>query len=80
MVPVAAVARLAGQVVDGRAHAVPEARVLAFRIADGGAAGGKPGGATADLDGHFSIDGLTPGSVSRCWWKRPASPRPRLHP
>ena len=64
MVPAAAVARLTGQVVDGRSHAVPEARVLAFRIADGGSAGGAPGGAaaTADLDGHFSIDGLAPGT------------------
>jgi len=61
-VPVASVARLAGQVLDGRAHPVPEARVLAFRIADAGAPGGKPGSATADLDGHFSMDGLAPGS------------------
>jgi protocatechuate 3,4-dioxygenase beta subunit len=56
------VARLAGQVLDGRAHPVPEARVLAFRIADAGATAGKPGSATADLDGHFSMDGLAPGS------------------
>ena len=62
LVPVAAVARLAGQVLDGRAHPVPEARVLAFRVADGGAAGGNPGGATADLEGHFSIDGLASGT------------------
>ena len=61
-VPLAAVARLSGQVVDGRAHPVPEARVLAFRIADGAAAVGNPGGATADLDGRFSIDGLAPGA------------------
>jgi hypothetical protein len=60
--PAAAVARLSGQVVDGRAHPVPEARVLAFRIADGGAVGGNPGRATADLDGQFSIDGLTAGA------------------
>src|SRR5579863_10442612 len=60
--PVAAVARLTGQVVDGRAHAVPEARVLAFRLTDGGSTGGRPAGATAELDGHFSIDGLTPGA------------------
>jgi protocatechuate 3,4-dioxygenase beta subunit len=64
----AAAARLSlsllGQVVDGRARPVPEARVLAFRVADGGTAGGSPGGAaaTADLDGHFSLEGLPPGT------------------
>jgi hypothetical protein len=62
VVPVAAVARLAGQVVDGRAHPVPEARVLAFRITDGGFAARNLGGATADLDGHFFMDGLAPGT------------------
>ena len=64
VVPAAAVSRLAGKVVDGRAHPVPEARLLAFRIADGGAAGANPGRAavTADLDGHFSIDSLAPGA------------------
>ncbi len=62
MVPVAAAARLAGQVVDGRARPVPEARVLAFRITDGGFAGRNLGSATADLEGHFSLDGLAPGS------------------
>src|SRR5450631_293790 len=61
-VPAAVSVRLAGQVVDGRAHPVPEARVLAFRIADAGSAGGNPGRATADLDGHFSIDSLAPGT------------------
>ena len=61
-VSVAPSAGLAGQVVDGRAHPVPEARVLAFRITDGGFAGRNLGSATADLDGHFSMDGLAPGS------------------
>src|SRR5580692_10766063 len=39
-----------------------EARVLAFRITDGGFAGRNLGGATADLDGHFSMEGLAPGT------------------
>jgi hypothetical protein len=60
--PPAAVARLAGQVVDRRAHAVPEARVLAIRIADGGAGSGEPARATTDLDGRFALERLTPGS------------------
>jgi hypothetical protein len=61
--PIAApTARLAGQVLDGRAHPVPDARVLAFPIADGGAGAGEPGRATADLDGRFAIDHLAPGA------------------
>jgi len=55
-------ARLAGQVVDGRARPVPEARVLAFRIGDGGAGNGEPARAIADLDGRFAIERLTAGS------------------
>jgi carboxypeptidase family protein len=58
--PAPAVARLAGQVVDGRGHAVPEATVLAFRIADAGAE--EPARATTDLDGRFAIEGRTAGS------------------
>ena len=62
-VPAAAdAARLSGQVVDGRARPVPEARLLAFRIADGGAGSGEPVRATADLDGRFALERLTPGS------------------
>jgi protocatechuate 3,4-dioxygenase beta subunit len=58
-VPVAVAAvRLTGQVIDGRARPVPDAHVIAFAIA--GSA--EPGRATADLDGHFSIAGLSPGS------------------
>src|SRR5579863_6199208 len=54
-------ARLAGQVLDGRAHPVPDARVLAFPVADGGAGEGEPGRATADLDGRFAIEHLVAG-------------------
>src|SRR4051794_16913044 len=63
VVPAAAIARLAGQVVDGRAHAVPEARVLAFRIADAdaGVGTGEPARATTDLDGRFALERLTAG-------------------
>ena len=63
-VPPGAVARLSGQVVDGRAHAVPEARVLAFRLTqpDSGAGNTEPARATADLEGRFTIEGLTAGS------------------
>ena len=62
MAPAAAAARLAGQVVDGRVRPVPEARVLAFRIGDGGAGSGEPARAIADLDGRFAIERLTAGS------------------
>jgi hypothetical protein len=64
VVPAAAAARLAGQVVDGRAHAVPEARVLAFRTvqADAGAGTVEPARATTDLDGRFAIERLAAGS------------------
>ncbi|HEX3902862.1 MAG TPA: carboxypeptidase-like regulatory domain-containing protein [Polyangia bacterium] len=58
----AATARLEGRVLDGSDHAVPDAHVLAFPIADGGAGRGEPGRATADLDGRFSIDHLTGGT------------------
>jgi len=58
----AAAARLAGQVVDGRARPVPEARVLAFRIGDGGAGSGEPARVVADLEGRFAIERLTAGS------------------
>ncbi len=54
----AASARIEGRVVDGRAHPVPDARVLAFALAGGS----EPGRATADLDGHFSIDHLASGT------------------
>ncbi len=54
-------ARLAGRVVDGREHPVPDARVLAFPIADGGAGAGEPGRATADLEGRFAIERLPAG-------------------
>jgi protocatechuate 3,4-dioxygenase beta subunit len=54
-------ARLAGQVLDGRAHPVPDARVLAFPIADGGAGAGEPARATADLDGRFALERLAAG-------------------
>jgi Carboxypeptidase regulatory-like domain len=54
-------ARLAGRVLDGREHAVPDARVLAFPIADGGAGAGEPARATADLDGRFAIEHLPAG-------------------
>ncbi len=60
--PAAALVRLAGQVVDGRAHAVPGATVLAFRIADGGAGRGEPARTSTDLDGRFAIDRLSAGS------------------
>ena len=59
---VAASERLTGLVVDGRARPVPEARVLAFRIGDGGAGSGEPARTTADLDGRFTIERLTAGS------------------
>jgi hypothetical protein len=55
-------ARIAGSVVDGRAHPVPDARVLAFPIADGGTGGAEPRRATADLDGRFSIDAMSVGT------------------
>jgi protocatechuate 3,4-dioxygenase beta subunit len=61
--PVAAPsARLEGRVLDGRDHPVPDARVLAFPIADGGPGRGEPGRATADLDGHFTMEHLTAGA------------------
>jgi hypothetical protein len=55
-------ARLAGQVLDARAHPVPDARVLAFPLADGGAGAGEPARARADLDGRFAIEHLPPGA------------------
>jgi len=55
-------ARIAGSVVDGRAHPVPDARVLAFPIADGGTGGAEPRRARADIDGRFSIDGMSVGT------------------
>jgi hypothetical protein len=54
--------RLAGQVLDGRAHPVPDARVLAFPLADGGAGAGEPARAAADLDGRFAFEHLPPGA------------------
>ena len=57
-----ATARLEGRVLDGRAHPVPDARVLAFPIADGGTGRAEPGHATADLEGRFAIDHLTAGA------------------
>jgi hypothetical protein len=60
--PAAPTARLEGRVLDGRAHPVPDARVLAFPMADGGAGAGEPGRATADLDGRFAIERLPVGA------------------
>jgi hypothetical protein len=49
---------LAGSVVDRRAHPVPEARVLAFPLAD---AGGAPFETATDLEGRFRFARLPPG-------------------
>src|SRR5579871_216688 len=57
----AATARVAGLVLDGRGQPVPDARVLAFPLADGGAGVGEPARATAELDGRFALDHLSPG-------------------
>lgn len=57
-----ATARLEGRVLDGRAHPVPDAHVLAFPITDGDPGRAEPGRATADLEGRFAIDHLTAGA------------------
>jgi hypothetical protein len=55
-------ARLVGQVLDGRSHPVPDARVLAFPIGDGSASAGEPGRAMADVEGRFAIEHLPAGA------------------
>src|SRR3954469_10750928 len=54
----AATASLAGTVVDRRGRPVPEARVLAFALAAGGA---TPLEAATDLDGRFRFAPIPPG-------------------
>ena len=49
---------IAGRVLDGRAHPVPNARVAAFAVAGGA----EPRQATAELDGSFRIAQLAPGA------------------
>ena len=51
---------LGGSVVDRRAHPVPEARVLAFALAR--RTRGAPFETATDLDGHFGIAHLPPGT------------------
>jgi hypothetical protein len=55
----AATFALVGRVTDEADHAVPGARVHAFREGDGGAAGARE--AVADLAGRFSFEGLPAG-------------------
>src|SRR5262245_63887476 len=60
----AATARLAGAVVDRRDRPVPEARVLALSLSgDGGApAPAAPFETATNLEGHFVLPPLPPGS------------------
>src|SRR5690242_18040998 len=73
----AAAAALRGRVVDTAGRAVPDARVLASALADGGP--GPPHETVSDGEGRFALHRLTPGRyalVVEATGLLPATPPP----